>query len=221
MPTLVKPFNPDDLPAKWIVGIDFGFRGAFAAVLIAWSPLTGAVWVVDSFAMTGSSALYHTQRIHSMCKGLRVRIAWPQDGFQHDRGSGLGIAAQYKAYGANMLSTHAVNHGTKRNDVEPGIMEIRELMYTGRLTIAPHNTELLEEMRHYHKDDNFKIVKTNDHLCDAFRYAVMMKRHGRELNEYDGIGYGPQPHAWRKRRDEPEIARNVDFDVFTGKAFNE
>jgi hypothetical protein len=78
--------------ARWTVGIDFGFDHPFAAALIAWAHDTGDIWVIDSFRMERSSALYHVQRIHSMTKGLRVKIAFPHDGHVHDKGSGLPLA---------------------------------------------------------------------------------------------------------------------------------
>ena len=36
---MVKSFDPEALPswARWTVGVDFGFAGGFAAVLIAWA----------------------------------------------------------------------------------------------------------------------------------------------------------------------------------------
>jgi hypothetical protein len=34
-------------------------------------------------------------------------------------------------------------------------------------------------MRHYHRNEDFKIVKQRDDLISAFRYAVMMKRNGK------------------------------------------
>src|SRR5262249_1998915 len=142
-----------DVPswARLCAGIDFGFGHPFAAVLIAWQPEPEHIWVIDSFRMERSSALYHVQRIHNMTRGLRVPIAWPHDGNQHDKGSGLGLAQQYKNFGANMMRTHAVNHSTGTNHVEPALEEMRQLWYEGRLTIAPHNVELIEELRHYHR----------------------------------------------------------------------
>jgi phage terminase large subunit-like protein len=218
LPTLIKTFNPNDLPswARWCVGVDFGFDHPFAAVLVAWNHQSGEIWVVDSFSMTRSSALYHTQRIHSMCKGLRVPVAWPHDGHVADKGSGLGLAAQYKAFGANMMAKHATNHGTNAFNIEPAIEEIRELMFSGKLTIAGHNHELLEELRHYHRDENFKVVKSRDDLVSALRYAIMSKRHGRALSECEGIGFGPMPYAGQRRASSgaPQIARDLDFDVF-------
>jgi len=217
IPTLVKPFNPDAIPAwaKWCVGIDFGYDHPFAAVLIAWVPDLADIYVVDSFRMERSSALYHVQRIHSMTRGLRIPVAWPHDGHSADKGSGLGLAAQYKAFGANMMVKHATNHGTGHFQIEPAIAEIRELMYTAKLTIAGHNHELLDELRNYHRDENFKIVKQRDDLVSALRYACMMKRQGRALSECDGIGYGAMPYAGQRRANSgPQIAHGTDFDVF-------
>ncbi|WP_445215680.1 terminase large subunit domain-containing protein [Bradyrhizobium sp. Pa8] len=221
LPTVVKTFNPDtDIPtyARWCVGIDFGFGHPFAAALIAWTHDTGQVWVVDSFRMERSSALYHTQRIHSMTRGLRVPIAWPHDGNQHDKGSGLSLSLQYKNFGANMMSSHAVNHRTKTNAVEPALEEMREMMFGGKLAIASHNGELLEEMRNYHRNEDFKLVKHRDDLVSALRYGIMMRRQGKALHECDGIGYGAMPFAEQRRRDTGgDIAKGLNFDVFTGE----
>ena len=223
LPAIVKNVNVDDqavIPnwTKWCVGIDFGFDHPFAAVLIAWDAQTGHVWVLDSFAMTRSSALYHVQRIHAMTKGLRVPVSWPHDGSTHDKGSGLALKDQYKNFGANMLPTHAVNRSSGKNDLLPSIEEIRELMYSGRLTVAAHNTELIEEIRHYHRDHDYRVSKQRDDLISAFRYAVMMKHKGRPRWECDGIGYGQMPYAGHvpRSRSEPEgqLARGIDFQLF-------
>jgi phage terminase large subunit-like protein len=229
LPSIVKRFHPDhDIPsyARWCVGIDFGFGHPFAAVLIAWAHETGQVWVVDSFRMTRSSALYHVQRIHSMTRGLRVPISWPHDGHTHDKGSGLSLSMQYKNFGANMLASHAVNHGTKTNAIEPSLEEVRELMFTGKLAIAGHNTELLEEIRNYHRDEDFRVVKQMDDLISALRYAIMMKRSGKPLDACEGIGYGALPYARQNAGGNRGAASNFargtpnhpdgDIDPWTG-----
>jgi phage terminase large subunit-like protein len=221
LPVIVKTFDPDrDIPtyARWIVGIDFGFGHPFAAALIAWTHDTGQIWIVDSFRMERSSALYHVQRIHSMTRGLRIPVAWPHDGAQHDKGSGLPLAMQYKNFGARMLPSHAVNHGTKTNAVEPALGEMRELMFGGKFTIAGHNHELLEEMRNYHRDEDFRIVKQRDDLVSAVRYGIMMRRQGKALAECEGIGYGAMPFAGQLRDNGgSQFAAGINFDVFTGE----
>jgi phage terminase large subunit-like protein len=228
LPAMVKTFDPDrDIPfwSKWIVGIDFGFSHPFAACLIAWDFQTGQIWAVDSFRMERSSALYHTQRIHSMTRGLRIPIAWPHDGASHDKGSGLPLAQQYKGFGANMLPKHATNHGTQHNNIEPALEEMRELMFAGKLVIAGHNHELLDELRNYHRDENFKIVKQREDLVSALRYAIMMRRSGKALQECEGVGFGTMPYA-AQRPNRSAVQRfaigsvnhpDGSFDPFTGR----
>jgi phage terminase large subunit-like protein len=214
---LIRSFDPENLPswARHVVGIDFGFAGGFAAVYIAWAHDTGDVWVLDSFMMQQSSALYHTQRIHSMTRGLRVPCAWPHDGNVHDKGSGLGLAQQYRNFGANMLPKHATNHGTNDNRVEPGLQELRELMFTGKLHIAGHNTELIEQLRGYHRDADYRVVKERDHLIDALRYGCMCRRQGRARSECDGVGYGAMPFAGQRRASSgQQYAKGLDFNLF-------
>ena len=89
------------------------------------------------------------------------------------------------------------------------------MMFSGKLTIAGHNQELIEELRTYHRDEDYRIVKQRDDLVSAFRYAVMMRRSGRTRSECDGIGYGTQPYAGQRReRGEQQVARGLDFNLF-------
>jgi predicted O-methyltransferase YrrM len=120
-----------------------------------------------------------------------------------------------------MLPSFAVNHGTKNNSVEPALEEIRELMFSGKLIIDSQNTELVEEMRNYHRDEDFRIVKQRDDLVSAMRYAIMMKRSGKALSECAGIGYGNLPLARQvpehgNRPGQQQFAKGTDFDVFSG-----
>ena len=85
-------FNPDkDIQswARWIVGIDFGYGHPFAAALCAWVPEVEDFYVVDGFKMERGEAFYHVKRMAGMCRGLRIPIAWPHDGLQHEKGSGV------------------------------------------------------------------------------------------------------------------------------------
>ena len=229
LPTIIKNINADDptiIPAwaRWCIGLDPGWDHPCAAVMIAWDEQTNHVWVVDSFSVTKTPMLVIAQRLHSLARGLKLPVAYPHDLGIHDRGSGVDLKQQLKNQGVDMMVSHAVNHGTKTNNVEPAIIEIRELIYAGRLTIAGHCTDLIEQMRYYHKDDSYRIVKTNDDVLDAFRYAVMSRRHGKRRLECSGVGYGTAQfahHVPRRSEAETQFARgtpnNQPFDVFTGQ----
>jgi phage terminase large subunit-like protein len=229
LPAIIKNINADDptgIPswARWCIGLDPGWDHPCAAVMIAWDEQTNHVYVVDSFSVTKTPMLVIAQRLHSLARGLKLPVAYPHDLGIHDRGSGVDLKQQLKNQGVNMMASHAVNHGTRTNTVEPAIIEIRELMYAGRLTIAGHCTDLLEQMRCYHKDDSFRIVKTNDDVLDAFRYAVMARRLGKRRLECEGVGYGTAQfahHVPRRSEAESQFARgtpnNQPFDIWTGQ----
>ena len=40
----------------------------------------------------------------------------------------------------------------------PMLEEMREMLFGGKLTIAGHNHELFDEIRNYHRHEDFRIV---------------------------------------------------------------
>ena len=220
---MLRRFNPDtDIKswARWVVGIDFGYGHPFAAALCAWVHDTEEFFVVDGFRMERQEAFHHIKRIATLCRGLRVPVAWPHDGTQHERGSGEQIAEVYRRLGAPMLATHAQNKGGGYS-IEPPIEEMCGYMKRGCFTIASHMGELTEEILNYHRDEDYKIVALRDDLISAMRYAFMMRRSGKALSNCEGYGYAPGTGAVASQRrtvsSEPAIADGVDFDVFTGQ----
>jgi hypothetical protein len=92
---------------------------------------------------------------------------------------------------------------------------MRELMFSGRLTIAGHNADLIEELRTCHRDEDYRIVKHRGDLVSAFRYTMMMRRQGRTRSECEGVGFGNMPFAGQRReRSEGQSARGLDFNLF-------
>jgi pyridoxal/pyridoxine/pyridoxamine kinase len=93
---------------------------------------------------------------------------------QHDKGSGDQLAAQYRSQGLKMLPQRATfEDGT--SGVEAGIAEMFDRMQTDRLKVFSNLNDWWEEFRTYHRKDGL-IVKQNDDLMAATRYAVMMRR---------------------------------------------
>jgi phage terminase large subunit-like protein len=219
--TLVGTFDPDnDIKswARWAVGIDFGYGHPFAAALCAWVHDTEEFFVVDGFRMDRSEAFYHVKRLAGLCHGLRIPIAWPHDGLQHEKGSGQQLADIYKRLGAPMMATHAENHGGGFH-TEPAIEEMCGYMKLGKFTIASHMGDLTEEILNYHRDEDYKIVRQRDDLISAARYAFMMRRKGKGLGECEGYGRAPGvgDYPMAARRHEPQLAAGIEFDVFTGQ----
>jgi phage terminase large subunit-like protein len=191
---------PIEIPAHWtrIVGLDFGWR-QFAAVSIAWDREADAVYVVDAFKSKKETPIIHAATIRTRF-GEWLPCAWPADALAHDKGSGVALHAIYKAQGLRMIDQPAqFENGS--NSVEAGILQILDMMRTGRFKVFSHLSPWLEEYRTYHRRDG-RIVKEHDHLMDATRYALMSLRHART---------GPS----RGRRRGPRIADGVaDYNPF-------
>jgi hypothetical protein len=221
--SLMRNFRPDDDIkdwARWCVGIDFGYDHPFAAALCAWTHDTEEFFVVDGFRMERSEALYHVKRIASMCRGLRVPIAFPHDGNVHEKGSGIALADVYRRLGAPMLGKHAENQGGGFH-LEPAIEDMCGYMKRGCFTIASHMSELAEEILNFHRDEDYKVVKLRDDLISAVRYAFMMRRQGKPLDVCEPYGRAPgtptpesfDPRPRRDRSREQTVARGLDFDL--------
>lgn len=169
------------IPTHWprIVGLDFGYNHKFAAVWVAIDPDTDTIYVYDVFRQKETTPLQHAVAIRA--KGAWIPCAWPRDGLQHDKGSGIPLQKQYKDAGVNMLG-HDAKWADGSVAVEPGVMEMLDRMQTGRFKVFDHLDEWFEEYRLYHRKDG-KIVKMDDDAMSATRYTVMMKRYAK-VNEY-------------------------------------
>lgn len=162
------------IPKHWprICGIDFGWDHPTAAVWLAWDRDTDTVHVYDCYRVKEATPLIHASAIKA--KGQWIPVAWPHDGLQHDKGSGVQLAEQYRNHGINMLKDRATfDDGS--NSVEAGLMDMLDRMQTGRFKVARHLHDWWEEFRLYHRKDG-KLVKEGDDLMSATRYGMMMLR---------------------------------------------
>ena len=173
---------PVTIPSYWprIAAIDFGWGHPTAVVWLAWDKDTDTVHLYDAYRVKEATPVIHAASINA--KGKWIPVAWPHDGLQHDKGSGEQLAEQYRKLGVNMLK-HKVSHppakgqkeGEGGNSVEAGLIDMMDRMQTGRFKVAKHLHDWWEEFRLYHRKDG-KLVKENDDLMSATRYALMMLR---------------------------------------------
>lgn len=59
-----------------------------------------------------------------------------------------------------------------KNNVESGIEIVWEALSTGKCKIFSNLFQLRQEMITYARDTDGRIIKRNDHLCDAMRYLL-------------------------------------------------
>lgn len=162
------------IPEHWVQlgGLDFGWDHPSAGVRIAWDKDNDTIYVTNCQRAREQTPALFAPGLKAW--GNWLKWAWPHDGLQHDKGSGVQLAQQYKDQGLNMLPEQAsFDDGT--NGVEAGIADMFDRMQTGRLKVFSHLNDWWEEFRLYHRKDGL-IVKVGDDLMSATRYAIMMKR---------------------------------------------
>lgn len=181
----VKPFQ---IPDHWarIGGLDFGWDHPCGAIQLAHDRDSDCIYVISARrARRETPAMFGPSVMH----WGPIPWAWPHDGLQHDKGSGEQLAKQYAQVGMKMLPVRATfSDGT--NGVEAGVTDMLDRMQTGRLKVFENLTEWFEEFRLYHRQEGI-IVKLNDDLLSATRYAIMMIRHAQPVSQRARNSFGP------------------------------
>ena len=194
------------IPPHWprLVGLDFGWGHPTAVVWMAWDRDNDTLYVTDCYRMKEASVAIHAASIRA--RGEWVPVSWPHDGLQHDKGSGEQLAKQYKDMGVNMLPERATFEDGS-NGLEAGVAEMLTRMQTMRLKVFSHLEEWFEEFRLFHRKDGI-IVKLNDDLLSATRYAMMMRRKAKTQEEAES--------RLRVTRGMPNVPSFDVFDPVTG-----
>ena len=209
---------PNGVPEHYlhIVGLDFGWDHPTAAVHVAIDPETDTAYVVACYARREASVLEHAGALRPW--GTWMPIAWPHDGLQHDKGSGVTLAEQYASHGLNMLEDRATFEDGS-NGVEAGLMMMLEMMQTERLKIASHLARLWDEMSTYHREEG-KVVKDHDDaLCLHPDTQVATRKGLRSIEALEGTtgevltpeGFRPY-HSCRKTRKNAGLVKLVYDD---------
>jgi len=192
------------IPKHWlrINAIDFGWDHPFGSVWMAYDRDTDTMYVTDTYRMRESTPVIHAAAIKP--RGEWIPVAWPHDGLQSEKGSGIVLQRQYREQGLNMLANHAqfVPEGadgetrTSRTSVEAGLIGMLDMMQTGRFKVFSHLNDWFEEYRIYHRKDG-KVVKLMDDLLSATRYGYMtIKQHG-EIEPKEKFKAIPRRFSWK------------------------
>lgn len=167
--------QPFECPSHWFVinGMDFGWDHPQAHVQLWIDRDTDTIYVAHAWkqSRTTPSTAWGSVKAWSM----NVPTAWPSDGLQSEKSSGEQQKKAYADAGWKMLPEHATWAGGGVG-VEAGLVELYERMTTGKLKVFSHLSDWFDEKMNYHRDENGHIVKINDDLLSATRYAYMMQR---------------------------------------------
>ncbi len=197
--------DPFEIPPHWrfIGGVDFGWGHPQAIVRLAIDADSDVIYVTHCWRAAQKDSDQAWTATKGFMQGLPT--AWPHDGYQHEKGGGEQVKAQYKVSGFAMLQEHA-QWPEGGNSVEAGVNEILHRFRAGSLKIFRHLTPMLEEIRLYHRDDNGRIVKERDDAISAMRYAYMMRRFAKSGDELQ----------WGKRKPAPKKPEYVGLGMNDG-----
>lgn len=204
--------DPFPLPDIWprIAALDFGWDHPTAGAWLAWDRDEDVIYVYDCFREREKTPPQIAPLIQR--RGHWIPIAWPHDGLQHEKGSGIQLAEQYRnavdedgnPFNLNMLHEMAQFPETgaegeekvSRTSVEAGVSDMLTRMQQGKWKVFKTCTEWLEERRLYHRKDG-KIVKIRDDTLSASRYAYMMLRYASTPPEPSRMVDPRRPYNWR------------------------
>jgi phage terminase large subunit-like protein len=167
--------QPFECPPHWWVinGMDFGWDHPQAHVQLWIDRDADIIYLAHAWKKSRTTPSTAWGSIKQWA--ANVPTSWPSDGLQSEKSSGEQQKKAYADAGWQMLPEHATWQGGGVG-VEAGLVELYERMTTGRFKVFSHHGEWFEEKLNYHRDEAGHIVKLNDDLLSATRYAYMMQR---------------------------------------------
>ena len=165
---LVKDF---DIPPHWkrVIGMDVGWNNT-AVVWLAQNPDTKEVFVYSEYKRGQAEPVIHASAIKT--RGDWIPIAIDPASRGRSQADGKQLFNMYRELGLKLFPAD--------NAVEAGIYQVQEMLATGRLKFFRSLSELSKEYVVYRRDQKGRVVKDNDHLQDALRYAVCALKHARQ-----------------------------------------
>lgn len=158
------------IPDHWksINGMDVGWN-ITGAVRVVQNPDTGICYVVAEHKRGQVEPCVHAKAIKNWGDWIPIEID-PASKCRN-QSDGKQLFNLYRKEGLRLMEAN--------NAVETGIMVLFQMFSAGELKIFQSCIELQKEYVTYSRDEHGKIVKKNDHLMDALRYAVMGLNHAR------------------------------------------
>jgi hypothetical protein len=228
---IIEDVDPLSFPLywRWGYGFDIGIDHPWSAVLMCHDTDQDVIHLVAELRISNETPAGHFAAIRQLEKRIFNRymdfpIAWPRDADSRAPGSGESVKNLYKQFGLRMMAEPATLpnlKGVAAVSLEGGVQEIKTREKFGKWKVARNCLCYLEERRLYHRKDG-EIVKLRDDTLAAARYGMMMRRFFKSLEECGGEMPGQYwaPGPERRNRSGSTIARNVHFDLFTGRPFD-
>lgn len=152
------------IPAHWrkCYGMDPGWNFT-AAAWLAQDPDSRAIYLYSCLKQSKAEPSIHAASVKSRGDWIPGVIDPASAGSNQVDGrrlidiyQGLGLKLQFAD-----------------NSVEAGLFKVWELLSSGQLKVFTSCLPWFQEYRNYCRDEKGRIVKKDDHIMDAMRYAVM------------------------------------------------
>jgi phage terminase large subunit-like protein len=159
---------PDALiPEEWprAYGMDVGWKRT-AVVWGACNPASGVIYLYSEHYQGQGEPASHAAAIRA--RGEWIPGVIDPACLGSSQIDGRNLMQVYRQLGLHLLAAE--------NAVEAGLLEVWNLLISGRLKVMASLTNWIREFRKYHRDEKGKIVKQDDHLMDATRYLILSGR---------------------------------------------
>ena len=155
-----------EIPEHWkrYAGMDVGNKTA--CIWLAIDPSTGVSYAYHEYYREGELPAVHAASI--ALPGSWIPIAIDHAAHGRSQIDGENLFDLYKGFG---LVLHNANKA-----VESGLYTVWELLASNRVKVFSDLQRFKKEYLIYQKDEKGRVVKTDDHIMDCFRYAIMTGR---------------------------------------------
>jgi phage terminase large subunit-like protein len=185
-----------EIPSHWkrYAGMDVGNKTA--AIWFAISPDNGKHYAYNEYYREGQLPSVHAETISLPGNWIPIAI----DHAAHGRSQidGKNLFDMYEDLGLKL-------HNADKS-VETGIYTVWELLSNGTLKVFDDLARFAEEYQKYRKDEKGNIVKKEDHILDAFRYAIMTGR-DKAINKMEATPVRNPAMVSHNYRPQPVIRR--------------
>lgn len=158
------------IPTHWPqgFGLDVGWTNPTARVNVAWDRDNDVIYITGCYKVPELTPKQHANSWVSAAWDWMNGVCDPA-GQASSQKDGESVVDKYRESGVKLFLAD--------NSVEAGIAEVLQRMNSGRLKVFAHLEEWWHEFRLYRRQAEGanigRIVKKDDHLMDATRYAVM------------------------------------------------
>ena len=156
---------PREIPKHWKRNYGMDVGGKTAAVWIAQDPETKISYVYADYYKERAEPVIHSAGIKSRGEWIPGAIDPASRG--RSQIDGKDLMNMYKDNGLDLVPAN--------NSVETGLYECWEALSTGKLKVFNSCLQFLREIQTYMRDEKGNVVKKDDHVMDAFRYAYMTR----------------------------------------------